>query len=160
MEKEELRRDGNSEGMELSIGFPMLGPINKRTINKWMQLFFFWIHIHIPHRLDFFLLPCVSHFPTAATNIWSDLHSTGVHKHTTPAAEADELHQVPFLVPSCSPSSRCCGASVMADNPTARTMRMTRMTQLHWCQPQAAWVPDHDDSVAHDPDCDDPDAAT
>ncbi len=47
----------------------------------------------------------------------------------------------------------------MADNPTARTTRMTRMTQLRRRQPQAAWVPDHDDSVARDPDRDDPDAA-
>ncbi len=32
MKKEELKRDGNSEGTELSIGFPTLEPINKRTI--------------------------------------------------------------------------------------------------------------------------------
>ncbi len=31
MENEELKRDGNSEGTELSAGFPTPEPINKRT---------------------------------------------------------------------------------------------------------------------------------
>ncbi len=45
---------------------------------------------------------------------------------------------------------------VMVDNPTARAM--TTMTQLYRCQPQAAWVPDHHNTLAvHDPGSDDPD---
>ncbi|KAH9015936.1 hypothetical protein EDB84DRAFT_1567509 [Lactarius hengduanensis] len=72
--------------------------------------------------------------------------------HTPATAEADELRQVPYLAPPCSPSHRCGGYSpIQAASPVRPDgghKRMPHREALRQRKLQATCGPNHDDDVA------------